>query len=72
MASTLERLGAVRTGPIGASNFVKPQGIFYELDGKERKWVSAPFHLAACCAMRFAVKHNAMEWLAVYLWSVQP
>jgi len=38
MKSTLERLGAIRTGDIGKSNFVKPLGIYYELDGKERKW----------------------------------
>lgn len=38
MESTLKRLGTVRTGDIGSSNFVKPIGIFYELDGKERKW----------------------------------
>lgn len=38
MKSTLERLGAIRTGDIGKSNFVKPLGIYYELDGNERKW----------------------------------
>ena len=38
MKATLERLGAIHTGDIGKSSFVKPLGIYYELDGKERKW----------------------------------
>ena len=44
MASTLERLGAVHTGDVGTSNFVKPLRIFYELDGKERKWDMVTTH----------------------------
>jgi hypothetical protein len=40
MECTLKRLGAVRTGDVGDSKFVKPIGIFYELDGKTRKWYS--------------------------------
>ena len=38
MEATLQRLGAIHTGYIGQSSFVKPLGIYYELDGKERKW----------------------------------
>ena len=33
------RLGNIETGEIGTSNFVKPLGIHYELDGKRRKCV---------------------------------
>lgn len=39
--NSLCRLGKVETGDIGESKFVKPLGIFYELDGKHRKWVSS-------------------------------
>lgn len=45
MESTLKRLGKIETCDIGTSNFVKPLGIKYELDGKLRKWVSC------CCRM---------------------
>lgn len=44
MKFTLERLGQVETGDIGKSNFVKPLGIYYELDGKRRKWDMVTTH----------------------------
>lgn len=44
MESTLQRLGNIETVPIGESNFVKPLGISYELDGKKRKWDMVTTH----------------------------
>lgn len=44
MECTLKRLGTVRTGDVGDSKFVKPIGIFYELDGKTRKWDMVETH----------------------------
>ena len=34
MDTTLKRLGTVKIKPMDKSNFVKPQSVMYELDGK--------------------------------------
>ncbi|KAL3147581.1 hypothetical protein ABBQ38_014634 [Trebouxia sp. C0009 RCD-2024] len=38
MDATLKRLGTVELKAMESSNFVKPQSVMYELDGKQRRW----------------------------------
>ncbi len=44
-----DRLGKIETGNIGSSNFVRPLAIFYELDGKQRKWDMVTTHPRCHC-----------------------
>ena len=38
MLATISRLGPVRIVDFEASRYVKPESIYYELDGKSRRW----------------------------------
>lgn len=57
----LHRLGKIETGDIGQSNFVKPIGIYYELDSKRRKWVSPSLMLRAGLQLFDALLGSVIE-----------
>ena len=65
MANTVQQLGHVSIEEFQPSNFVKPQSVFYELDGAKRRWCGSDIALVhvnlPCSASRVAarlVKHT--------------